>query len=262
MLIIFIVSACEYEADSIYHPTIENKPIVEIETEYESTDDQVTIRGTIVTSSLEENNDKRKPELLRYGHIWGHVGSNTNCLLSFDNNNYINFSSYEYDGIPDRNIEFDTEISKSIIEDDFTVVAYAINEAGISYSNCVDVFAEVYFAGYEIVEEENNDNKINPGEELKLRFFISNASSIKSQGTSILEVNEFSGFLDYMEPRRNIEVMPSNIEKSAISSMEVFTRVTTNARGFIEFEIKAIDSKGRITSLRQEDGSLIRIDIN
>lgn len=246
--LLLLLSCEKLEENSIYHVSDENLPVVSM------IKDSEIDEGLLVFFSTVEKSDPSK--LLRYGHLWGHSSE-----LTFSNNSYFDFSEFDYSDVQVDPIKFETTTINFDRNQKLFYRAYAINENGINYSLVQPLCSSVYFDYYEIIEEDNNDNKINPGETVKLRFFLKNESIINSVNTKITEVVNFSSFINYIDPFVDIPVNFINYENSSYIDLEI--SLTNGASQFIELRFFMVDDcNPNDIDLKGKTGDDIRIEID
>jgi hypothetical protein len=217
-----LFSTC-YKQDSIYHYVESNLPKVENLT-------LSVTNGCIDMPSKVSKNDVS--ELLRVGHIWG-----TNSSLKFADNKDSKFKENKQVSqlLP---FNFASKICSADVEGDkpLYITSYAINEIGISYGSTIQVFPDIEFSKLpQLLEEQNMDKKINPGERVKLKFFIRNKNPVNSLNTKVESLSYSVNELVSVEPRLNIGFSPSNkIAFGGEFSFDLTIVTAANASGTIE----------------------------
>jgi hypothetical protein len=199
LLLLTIFSCSKYEQNSIYHYSESNLPKVDNES-LSITNGCIDVTGTVSQNGTSQ--------LLRVGHIWG----NSVASLNFANNPSLKpkETNQVSQNLP---FTFKSKICQADIEADkpLYVTSYAINEIGIKYGSPITISPVIEFSKpYKIIEEQNNDNKINSGERVKLQFFITNKSPVNCLSTKIESLSYFVNQLPSVEPRLNIDILPSN----------------------------------------------------
>ena len=249
LFLLFCFGSCKkYEQDSIYEPTTENKPVVH-SVNYSINGEFVTFNSKIVSGG--------KSNLLRYGHLWG-----SSSTLKFINNQYLDSTVYPVTNAIVFPHDFETVTNNFEHDKTLYFLPFAINEAGISYGDPIAIMPQLFFDRYEIIQEQINDKKINPGETVKLRFYFKNISPINSVGTKIESIVELSDYIVSVSPLQNINLNPQLLSQGNESYADAQFVFSNNSSAFIEIEIILVDSNGKKTNVKQIDNKKIRININ
>lgn len=249
-MIMFTLTSCgKYEMNSIYHISDESLPFLMTSPNAKTEGSFIKIESKVIESD--------PTKLLRYGHIWGFDSS-----LSFKDS-YINFDENEYNKLQNESIEFDSNILVENRRKKLYIRSYAVNEIGLVYSNVQSVCSDLYLDRIIIIEEENNDNKINPGETVKLRFYFKNQSLIQSISPKVRTITKSSNFINSVTPFRNIDFSDTIVGLNNEAFVEATFDLASNANAFIEFQIFVIDEcfpEGR--DIKDINNNNLRININ
>lgn len=231
--------------DSIYHIDDKNLPIVSLDNNIQIENNFIKIKGSVV--------DAGSSNLLRFGHLWG-----VSPALSFNENNFIDYSEF-YENYN----SFETIIQSYDNSMPMYYRAFAINEAGISYSQTKQICPELYYDRYEIISESIEDNKINPGETVIIRFYIKNNSPINSVSSNIHSITQ-SIFFTYINPISNIPLTPNTVSYFSNGSFfDVEITMAQGANAFIEFQIYVMDwCENQLIDLKDINGNNPRLNIN
>lgn len=242
----FAVSCKKHEPNSIYEPTEDNKPHVQ-NSGFTINGDSLAFLGKIA--------DIGNSELLRYGHLWGDQQTLNFIGTQYRDSSITEVANFKLDPIPfvSKTINFDK--NKTLF-----FVAFAINEAGISYSVVQSVYPNLVYERYEIIQEQNSDNKINPGETVKLRFYFKNTSPINSLGTRVSLISNSSSYINSINPLQNIVCSPQIITNFNESFIETELKIDGNTPNInLPIPMELTDSYGRKTTFT---GNNIQIKIN
>ena len=254
LLIAISLLRCTYKEDSVYSIKEENLPKLG-STRIDVLDDSLVFSSSIVRTG--------RSSLLRYGHIWGDTPD-----LSFADGIFFNYSEVQFSGFQEEPFNFRTYATDMSIDKNspMYVMPYAVNEAGISYGlvNEQSICSNLYFKEYQIIEEENGDGKISPGEIVKLKFWISNNSLINSVSPLITTVKKSSNYVISVTPFQNISVIPNVITNHLDGFFISEVQLASNATNPLVVEVFIRDNNCHLIpfKLLKRDGTDIFIKIN